>query len=168
MLMQSGYRLGLLVLGSLLIVAAPSAGQDPLHPPIEGLTGVIGLTWNIDKFYSDVNKTLEKIGDGVDSGARRTPSKVDADGVLERMRPGTAVAVGYMVNGIQASADEARLNEGIITSVDRRKDEITIRYADGDTDSLRLTQHPSHKGRVIVYYPDASGQKIPYYFKPAS
>jgi hypothetical protein len=168
MRMHSGYRLGLLVLGSLLIVAAPSAAQDPLHPPIEGFTGVIGLPWNIDKFYSDLNKTLEKIGDGLDSEGRRTPSKVDDDGVIERMRPGTAVAVGYLVNGIQASPDQTRLNEGVITSVDRRKDEITIRYNNGETDSLRLTEHPSHKGRVIVYYPDASGQKIPFYFKPAS
>ena len=168
MRMHSGYRFGWLVLGSLLIVAAPSAAQDPLHPPIEGLTGVIGLTWNINKFYSDINKTLEVIGDGLDSGGRRTPSKVDDDGVLERMRPGTAVAVGYMVKGVQASADATKLNEGVITSIDRRKDAITIRYTNGETDSLRLTEHPSRSGRVIVYYPDASGQKIPYYFKPAN
>jgi hypothetical protein len=168
MRMHSRYRLGWLVLGSLLMVAAPSAAQDPLHPPIEGFTGVIGLPWNIDKFYSDVNKSLEALGDGLDHMGRRTPSKVDDNGVLERMRPGTAVAVGYLVKGVQASADQRKLNEGVITSVDRRKEAITIRYTNGETDSLRLTEHPSHSGRVIVYYPDASGQKIPYYFKPAN
>jgi hypothetical protein len=161
------YWLGSLL--GLLLFAPMAAAQDPLHPPIEGFTGVIGLPWNIDKFYSDVNKGLEALGDGLDGlGGRHTPSKVDADGVLERMRPGTAVAVGYMVKGVQASADATKLNEGIITSIDRRKDAITVRYTNGDTDSLRLTEHPSRSGRVIVYYPDASGQKIPYYFKPAN
>ena len=157
------YWLGSLL--GLLVFASIAAAQSPIYVPIGGFTGTISPAINVDEFYDGANKILEKVGDGLDNG-RKAPSRVDDDGVLEHMRPGTAVAVSYLVNGIQSSG-ESGLNEGVITSVDRRKEEIAIRYTNGETDLLRLTEHPSHAGRVIVYYPDASGQKIPYYFKPA-
>jgi hypothetical protein len=59
------------------------------------------------------------------------------------------------------------VNEGVVTNVDRSSKRITIRFAGGSTETLRLTRSTSG-GRVIVYYPDRSGQQAAHYFKPAS
>jgi hypothetical protein len=84
--------------------------------------------------------------------------------------------VHYSVKGIQTSADEidesrrngSSVNEGIVTSVDRSRKRITIRFAEGTTETLRFTRDASGGGRVIVSYADRSGHKVAYHFKPAS
>ena len=171
-----GYWLGSLLCGALTLPASALAGQGSLVMiPIPGVTGIIAPHYSVVQFYDGVNKILEETGEGIDRGA----TKVKADGEaasLDGLRPGTAVVVHYSVKGIQTSADAndaversgSSVNEGIVTNVDRSTKHITIRFAGGSTETLRLTRSISGGGRVIVYYPDRSGQQVAHYFKPAS
>ena len=174
---HSGYWLGSLLCGALTLPASALAGQGLVQVPIPGVTGIIGLPWNIEQFYDVVSKTLEETGEGIDH--LRGATKTNADGEaasLDGLRPGTSVVVHYSVKGIQTSADAndaversgSSVNEGIVTNVDRSSKHITIRFAGGSTETLRLTRSTTGGGRVIVYYPDRSGQQLAHYFKPAS
>lgn len=153
-----------------------TAGQVPIH----GVTGTIALPDSVDKFYSDVNKALVKTKDGIDHiTGRKNATNLDGEAAsLDTLQPGTAVVVHYMVKGIRASADPidsggrngVRPNEGIVTQIDRHRNHITIRLADGATETLRLTHNNAdnsntRRSRIVVYYSDASGRKVAQYFK---
>jgi hypothetical protein len=180
---QPGKRLsnlfaGLLALG---VPLAAAAGQVQ-GPPIHGVTGTLALPANVDKFYTDANKLLEKAGDGIARihGTNGTKTR-GGEAALDGLRPGTPVVVHYAVKGIQTSADEtnpigalaAKRNEATVTRVDRSKKQVTIAFADGTTDRLRLAQHDAQdsdaharsSSRVILYYSDPSGQGLVRYFK---
>ena len=69
--------------------------------------------------------------------------------------------------------------EGVVTDIDRGKKEITIRYANGKTETLQMTNlaaaesgagiEESSKGaHIVVYYADESGRKVAHYFKKVS
>jgi hypothetical protein len=159
---HAGFWLTSLVFG-LLLPLPLNAGQGVTQVPIHGLTGTIATPESVHRFYTDLNKGLEKTGDAFDRVGRKS-AKADSDvASFERVRPGTPVAVRYTVKGLAASD-----TEGIVTSVDRSRKRITIRFADGAMQTLRASEHPMHGGRVIVFYPDESGQNAPHYFKPSS
>jgi hypothetical protein len=161
-----GYWLGSLLCGALTLPASALAGQGPAQVPIHGVTGTIATPESVKSFYDGVNKTLVKTGDGIDHLRGATKAKADGEAAsLDGLRPGTSVVVHYSVKGIQTSADA---NEGIITNVDRASKRITIRFAGGSTETLRLTRSTSGGGRVIVYYPDRSGRQVAHYFKLTS
>jgi hypothetical protein len=166
-----------LSLALFLGLATPlTAGQVPIH----GVTGTIALPDSVEKFYSGVNKTLVKTKDGIDHiTGKKNATTPDAEAAsLDTLQPGTAVVVHYMVKGIRASADPidsggrngVRPNEGIVTHIDRHRNHITIRLADGTTETLRLTHNNAdnsntRRSRIVVYYADASGRKVAQYFK---
>jgi hypothetical protein len=171
-----GYWLGSLLCGALTLPASALAGQSPAQVPIHGVTGTIATPESVERFYDGVNKTLVKTGEGIDRLRGATKAKPDGEAAsLDGLRPGTSVVVHYSVKGIQTSADAndaversgSSVNEGIVTNVDRSSKRITIRFAGGSTETLRLTRSTSG-GRVIVYYPDRAGQQAAHYFKPAS
>ena len=168
-----GYWLGSLLCGALTLPASALAGQGLVQVPIHGVTGIIAPPWSVEQFYDGVNKTLEETGEGIDHLRGATKAKADGEAAsLDGLRPGTAVVVHYSVKGIQTSADAnentSSVNEGVVTNVNRSSKRITIRFAGGSTETLRLTRSTSGGGRVIVYYPDRSGQQVAHYFKPAS
>jgi len=172
-----GYWLGSLLCGALTLPASALAGQGPAQVPIHGVTGTIATPESVKSFYDGVNKTLVKTGDGIDHLRGATKAKADGEAAsLDGLRPGTSVVVHYSVKGIQTSADAndaversgSSVNEGIVTNINRSSKHITIRFAGGSTETLRLTRSTSGGGRVIVYYPDRSGQQVAHYFKPAS
>jgi hypothetical protein len=185
MSIHTAFRLGPIFVG-LLALAAPlmaraAAGQAPIH----GFNGTIALQGSVDRFYPDLNTLLVKTSDGIEHIVHLTEDTEVHGGSksLDSLRPGTTVVVHYTVKGIQTSADEIdrigpdglKVNEGIVTSVDRAKKRITIKFADGTTETLRLTRHAADDSeghmrsgnRVVVYYSDESGQRIAHYFKPA-
>ena len=61
------------------------------------------------------------------------------------------------------------------TEIDRRKKEITITFANGETDTLQMTSRAAAESeaaalggkatKIVVYYSDESGQKVAHYFK---
>ena len=95
---------------------------------------------------------------------------MEAVGNMER---GTPVVVNYVD---QAGPNGVGAAEGKVTSVDRVKGRIGVKYADGSTETLRVTQNPvgtsgtlGVKGRqVIVYSSNKSGQQVVQYFKRKS
>jgi len=176
---QPGKRLSRLFVGLLALGAPLTAAAGQIQgPAIPGVTGSIGIPATIDKFYSDVNKLLEKTGDGIGRVHGTTGTKAHgAEASLDSLQPGTRVVAHYAVKGIQTSADEtnpmgamaAKRNEATVTWVDRSKKQVTIAFADGTTDRLRLA-HGSNsderaRSRVVLYYPDGSRQRTAHYFK---
>ena len=160
---NSRFRLASLVVGVLLLPLPLAAGQGIVQVPIHGVTGTIATPDSVNRFYTGLNKTLKKTGDALGRPARKNGKAEGDDPSFERLLPGTAVAVRYTVKGFAASD-----TEGIVTSVDRSRKRITIRFADGTTETLRASEHPMHGGRVIVFYPDESGRNAPHSFKPGS
>jgi len=167
-----------LFLGLLTPTTARTAAAQTERPPIHGFNATIALPETIEKFYSDLNTGLEKAGDGIDHLARATKgTKVrGGDAALEGLQPGSAVVVQYTVKGIKASADEARqigpngssINEGTVTRVDRSRKRITVRFANGATETLRAPDDSDtqRSSRVVVYRSDESGHRVARYFKP--
>ena len=167
-----GYWLGSLLCGALALPASALAGQGLVMIPIPGVTGIIAPLYSVEQFYDGVNNILVEMGE-LDHLRGATKAKADGEALsLDGLRPGTSVVVHYSVKGIQTSADAnentSSVNEGVVTNVDRSSKHITIRFAGGSTETLRLTRSTSGGGRVIVYYPDRSGQQVAHYFKPAS
>ncbi len=171
------YWLGPLFLGALAFAAPPAARAQIFVPPNNGFNATIALPSTIDAFWTGVNEGLEKAGDGLDDLAGTKGPKVRKGlGSLDSLRPGTPVAVQYTVKGIQASADQTaqieptalNLNEGTVTKVDRDNGRVTIKYANGTTETLRSDNtFTRHSSRVVVYYADQSGRRVAHFFKPA-
>ena len=169
---RHAYWLGALFLG----LATPlMAGQVPIH----GVTGTIALPENVDNFYSGLNKALAKTNDGIHHISRQKKTRVDGRAAsLDGLQPGAAVVVHYTVKGIQTSANPIDAirgngvtpNDGIVMKVDRQRNHITIEFADGTTETLRITHDQlddsnARRSRMIVYYSDVSGRKVSRYFK---
>jgi hypothetical protein len=94
-----------------------------------------------------------------------------------------------MESGVQTSTDRRRRNlgdeglqitEGVVTSIDRGRKEITIRFANGQSETLQMTSRAAAESvgildgsgdvsaGIIVYYADESGRKVAHHFKRAS
>jgi len=176
MSIQQRFWLSALLFGA-FAVATTTANAQIQVPPNNGFNATIALPSTVDTFWTGVNEGLTKAGDGLDHlvGAKG-PRAGRGAGSLDGLQPGTSVAVEYTVKGVPASADGAdqigqegvKANEGVVTKVDRNKKEITIRFSDGQTQTLESENtFTAHSSRAIVYYRDESGRKVAHYFKPA-
>ena len=106
---------------------------------------------------------------------------------LDGLRAGTTVVIHQRVSGTQASVEEIdvlgdeglKSTEGMVTNIDRRKNEITIRYNNGQTETLQMTSRAAaetdagidesgEEARIVVYYSDEAGRKVAHYFKKES
>jgi hypothetical protein len=170
------YWLGPLLFGGFVLAAPPTARAQIFIPPNNGFNATIVLPSTIDAFYTGLNEGLEKAGDGIDSMNRGRGRVREGTGSLKSLRPGTPVAVQYSVKGIQASADGtsqigqpgSNVNEGVVTKVDRDDRKVTIKFANGSTETLRSDNTATrHSSRVIVSYTDESGRRVAHLFKPA-
>jgi hypothetical protein len=87
----------------------------------------------------------------------------------------------------QAAAEEIdvlgeeglKITEGVVTDINREKKEITIKYANGKTETLQMTkraaaesgagiEETSEGAHIVVYYADESGRKVAHYFRKVS
>ena len=170
--------LGLLFVGLLSMIASPAlaqtgaAGFGRPYVPIQGHTGIIQEPINTTEMYDGVNR----IATALDLASRKNAKvyKMEAVGNIERGMP---ITVQYeptdnaanVVNGVATE-------EGTVTSVDRVHGRIGVKYDDGRTETLRVTERytPSSgtlevKGkRVIVSSSTRSGQRVVQYFKRKS
>jgi hypothetical protein len=107
----------------------------------------------------------------------KTPG-VDA---LDELGEGTPIVVHRRVNDEQVSAEEIdlvgefglKVTEGRVSHIDRRKKEITIRYANGKTETLQLTTRAAAESKaeldesngeeLVIYYADEDGRKVAHY-----
>jgi hypothetical protein len=107
---------------------------------------------------------------------------------LGGIEAGSRIVVHYTADAGKATALEVdRLSakglktiEGVVTRVDRVSRELSIRLADGSTQTLRLTDRAAADvgrdvdsgaaaaTRVVVYYEDDAGHQVAHYFKRIS
>lgn len=168
---------GLLLGGLLSTIASPAVAQTPAvglpYVWIHGHTGMIQEPINTAEMYAGVNR----IAVAIDLAAKRNAKvyKMEAVGNIERGMP---ILVQYAPNNAAGTADQigpdgVATAEGKVTSVDRVHGRIGVKYNDGRSETLRVTEHaaPSSgtlevKGRrVIVVSSNKSGQQVVQYFK---
>jgi hypothetical protein len=154
---------------------APSTVEaQVVQPPVNhDLNAMIVFPSTIDAFWTGVNAGLEKAAHGLESLASDRGSKVGEDlGSFGSLRPGTPVAVQHAVKGIQSSPDwkpnGVNINEGTVTGVDRRMKCITIKFANGGTETVHSdNSFTAHSSRAIVQYADESVRRVARFVKPA-
>jgi len=176
-----------IVVGVLVAFAAASLeGQGP--PPVNGPAAIEGT---MTKFYKGLNSLVVTTADGMQHIYHFTKGLVvhggAAPGVdaLESLHEGTTVVVHYRIEGGERSVDEIdrvadeglKVLEGTVIKLDRRRQEITLKYGNGATETLRLTDRAATEASegfnrdgasVVIYYADESGRKVAHFVKKAS
>jgi hypothetical protein len=184
--------LGFVCGAALLALPALHAAQQP--PPVNGVTGTIALEGTVDQ-TSEAGKTvIVKTVDGIrhlfrltETTAVHGSAAAGAD-TLGGIETGSRVVVHYTAKAGQETALEVdrvgakglKTVEGVVSHVDRAGREMSIRLADGSTQTLRLTDRAAadvgrdvdsavaHTTKVVVYYADESGHQVAHYFKRIS
>jgi hypothetical protein len=165
--------LGLLFGGLLSTIASPAvaqtAGVGRPYVWIHGHTGTIQEPVNTTQMYEGVNR----IAVGLDVGAKRSAKvhKMEAVGNIQRGMP---VTVQYEPDDNNVAGLTSV--EATVTSVDRVRGRIGVKYDDGRIETLRVTEHSTPnsgtldvKGRrVIVKSSNKSGEQVVQYFKRKS
>jgi hypothetical protein len=168
---------GLLLVGWGM-VAGTSAGLSAQNVP--GVTGTIAPESTIQ----ETDAAVHRIFGGLKALFR---GKGRDDEVLGRFREGRPVALRYAGQATTeatreldlAATESPTLTEGVVTKIDVKAKTITIKFANGSQDTLRLANHlaadtgkqrgrAADEGTVVVYYADASGRKVGVDFKKAS
>ena len=161
-------------------------GQSP--PPVQG---TIALEGTMKKVYRAANLVIVTTIDGVEHVYHFTKDLLVHGGkgagvdALQELREGSRVVVHYTVQGAQESASEIdrigdeglKVTEATVTRIDRGRKQITIRFDNGTTETLRLTDRAAAEAtdvaatgatKIIVYYSDEKGHKTAHFFKKAS
>jgi len=175
-------RSSLAVLAGSIVLwsAAARAAQSP--PAIPGTTGTIALDGTVEKTYEGANKIIVAAEDGVEHlfHAGKQTEVHGAESALNGVAAGMHVVVHYTVEGGENTAVEVdrigggglREVRGVVTSVDRDAKRMSIRLADGTTETLQLTDRAAKDvgadvdaaATVVVYYADGDGRKVAHYF----
>jgi hypothetical protein len=178
-----------LVCGAALVVS-PVARADQQPPPIQGVTGTIALEGTIDQTSGAGRTVVVKTVDGIRHLFHVTEKTVvhgtattDAD-ALNGIEAGSHIVVHYAAKaGTQTALEVDRVDpkglkklEGVVTRVDRAGRQLSIRLADGTTQTLRLTDRAAtdvghdidSTANVVVYYADEAGRQVAHYFKRVS
>lgn len=168
-----------------LAVPALVAGAGQVMPPSGGQTGTVAVEGTIEAV--DVNSVEVRTTDGT-TQLFRLLEKIFVHGAdphdeLIGLRRGTPVVIHYTGSGESAAVQEVdridgsglRIAEGVVTSINRDRGEIKVRFDNKTTETFKLTnraagnvgrdvnnaEHP----RVIVYYTDNRGVKEVHYFR---
>lgn len=188
---QVATRLGLTLTLALAPALIPSTlvhaqSRPPLQEPI-------ALEGTMNQFYRAANVVVVTTLDGMEHVYHFTKDLIVHGGkkpgvdALEGLREGTTVVV-HQSTGESASADEIdvlgdeglKSTEGMVTRIDRRKNEITIRYNNGKTETLQMTTRAAAESdagidetsqeasTIVIYYSDEAGRKIAHYLKKSS
>jgi hypothetical protein len=176
-----------LVCGAALLVPPVVRAEQQPPPPIQGVTGTIALEGTVDE-TSEAGKTvIVKTVDGLRHLFHVTEKTIvhgsaaaDADS-LRGLDAGSRIVVHYTANAEEQTALEVdrlgdkglKTMEGVVSRVDRAGRTMSIRLADGTTQTLRLTDRAAADvGRdidsaatVVVYYADEEGKQVAHYFK---
>jgi hypothetical protein len=166
----------------LALVGMVGLGIAPAYaqPPIHGFTGTMATEATIKSEHRVANKIVVATEDGIEHvyDAAKGVAVHGGKDPLSDLRPGTTVIVHYTADNTAQEIDRVgpgglSTTEGIATEIDRGKKEITIRYDDGKTEKLKLTDRAAADvgnnvgvdTRIVVYYSDEAGGKVTHYFK---
>ena len=145
-----------LALGVVLIVSTPAHAQN--RPPLQE---PIALEGTMKQFYRAANTVVVTTMDGMEHVYHFTKDLIVHGGkkpgvdALEGLRAGTTVVIHHTTAGSQASAEEMdvlgdeglKSTEGMVTNIDRRRNEITTRYNNGKTETLQMTSRAAAETR---------------------
>jgi phage baseplate assembly protein gpV len=174
------------LVGIAALAFAPELGaQRP--PAIHGVTGTIATEATIKDEQKAGNKIVVATEDGAEHVYDAAKDLVVHGGKnpLSDLKPGTTVVIHYTADNAIHEIDRVGENglsvtEGIVSKIDRGKKQITIRYDNGKTETLQLTDRaavdagqalknvPEGSTRIVVYYSDEAKGKIAHYFKGKS
>jgi hypothetical protein len=176
------------------LLAPPAVRAEQQPPPVNGVTGTIALEGTVDETSRAGKTVIVKTVDGIrhlfhmtGETAVHGSAAAGAD-TLGGIEAGNRVVVHYTAKTRQETALEVdrvgasglKTVEGVVNRVDRAGRVISIRLADGSTQTLRLTERAAadvgrdvdsavaHTTRVVVYYADESGHQVAHYFKRIS
>jgi hypothetical protein len=165
-----------------LAFASDAYAQRP--PAIQGVTGTVATEATIKDEKKAGNKIVVATEDGAEHVYDAAKDLVVHPGKnpLSDLKPGTTVVIHYTPDNTVHEIDRVGENglsvtEGIVSNIDRGKKEITIRFDNGKTETLQLTDRaavdagralksiPDGTTRVVIYYSDEAKGKIAHYFK---
>jgi hypothetical protein len=126
----------------LLAVGLSTAVSAQSSPPVQG---TVALEGTMNKFYRASNVVIVATVDGIEHAYRFAKDLVVHGGkgagvdALEGLREGSTVVVHLTPHGAEQAADEIdvigdeglRVTEAVVTRLDRRHHEMTVRYSDG-------------------------------------
>jgi hypothetical protein len=154
----------------------PAYAQVPIH----GFNGTMATEATIKGEHQAANKIVVATEDGAEHVYDAAKGLVVHGGkdTLSDLRPGTTVIVHYTADNTVQEIDRVgpgglSTTEGIATKIDRGKKEITVRYDNGKTEKLKLTDRAAadvgknvgDDTRIVVYYSDEAGGRVTHYFK---
>jgi hypothetical protein len=172
--MRACWRLSLV--GLVVLGVAPASAQGPA---IHGVTGTIATEATIKSEKRAANKIIVETEDGVDHVYDAAKGLVVHGGKdpLWDLKPGTTVIIHYTTDGTaqevdRIGSDGLNSTEAVATKIDRGKKEITVRYDNGKTEKLKLTDRAAtdagknigENERIVLYYSDEAGGKVTHYF----
>ena len=147
------------------IWVAEAAAQQP--PPIQGVTGTIATETSIDETTAAGHGILAKVKRVLHLNGKSTVPSGDAAGeeALGGLKKGTRVVVSDAAKSVKdVSGSVVALNLGERT--------ISVRLPDDSVQTLRLSDEAEAAGdpgaNVIVYYRNASGQRVSKHFRRVS
>lgn len=168
------------------------SAQTASPPPPNG---TMALEGTMKTFYKGLNAIIVTTMDGVEHTYEFSKRLIVHGGkspgpdALVGLNEGRMVVIHYTVQGTKQSAEEIdvlgdeglKVTEGRVVRIDRGHKEITIRFDNGRTETLRLTDLAAAEAgkdidkaaagggeRVVVYYEDENGRKVAHYFKKVS
>ncbi len=174
-------------MGVVAALSVPLRAQTP--PPVQG---TIALEGTMKKFYRAANTIVVTTTDGVEHVYHFAKDLVVHGGKgagvdsLEGLREGSAVVVHYTQGTEEAvrevdvvGAEGLRTTEGVVTRIDRGRNQITVRYDNGKNETFQLTERAAAESaqnangttpgaRVVIYYSDQTGKRVVHYFKRTS
>ena len=191
--MSTSFKPVVLILVAGLALGSPASGAGQSSPPVSGVNGTLALEGTMKTVYRGANKVIVATIDGVEHvytftkdlivhGGKEAP--VDAH---EGLQKGTTV-VHYNADGTQPTAGEIdvigpdglSVTEGVVTTLDRGHQKITVTYDNGKTEVFQLTQRAAAEAprnddlastpasKVLIYYTNEKGQKVVHFVKKVS
>ena len=188
MRIQSG-----MVGGFVLAASVGLAAQSP--PPVTGVNGNMAIEGTTNGVYRALNVVVVRTIDGVEHMIHYTKDLLVHGGkgkgadALQGLKEGSTVVVHYTLSGTEETAQEIdhvgdedglKKSEGVVIDVDRRRQQITVRFADRTTETRQLPARAAAEAgrdlgdatkggaKVVVYYSDEGGRRVAHYFKQVS
>jgi hypothetical protein len=169
-----------------LALPAVLAGADQIKAPSGGQTSTVAVEGTIEAVSPEGDSLSVRTTDGTTQLFRLLEKVfVHGDGPQELLglRQGTPVVIHYSGSGASATVQEVdridsqglRITEGVVTSINRDRGEINVRFDNKTTETFKLTNraakdvgrdlNKADHPRVIVYYTTDRGVKEAHYFR---
>ena len=170
---------------SVLAVTTYLAGAGQVMPPSGGQISTVAVEGTVEQLSPEFVSV--RTTDGT-TQLFRLLEKAFVHGAspndeLIGLRSGTPVVIHYSGTGPSATAQEVdridgnglNITEGVVTSINRDRGEIKVRFDNGKSETFRLTNraakdvgrdiNSADHPRVIAYYTNNRGVKEVHYFR---